>query len=588
MVIKAKTILNQRLLEYTIKKPYHSSHTKWTTTEDSVNDSAQNCLAKTTIEKLTAFRYQFSQPRPDDSVTMRAQNTVIYRHPEANFAAESSFAPEDFADEVEIPTSYQPFDWAFDGRNGTHQSAILSQTPVVQPYDPQSDSPEYFSDSQSHLQWISAHGNDSSIDIEIAATNSPVTTLDANAEFHPIQDVEMASADNLHLPTKWEFTHSGFHQTEYCSSENYDKRIGTPPDESHSIMENAVNTTGGAPQKNAPQGCGLVCDQVSLQSIDAMMESASSFSDEQRTELAAQIKQMDVTVILNDDEFPFDEGDEAELAELPKLCHSHQTSSSHPDTLLPPDQNPNIAEFCDISRARQCITSNDGFCAPEYATEINLHFGPQDRQRTRSCKCHHESSLATREKGMIGHSEEGEYTLMMPFARPDFPFRVRDRSPISGFSANLILRTCFRIGEAIRASITGANSGQDVIIELFARVTGSFRQSGTSKQYFQFADLFNNRPPFPKGVLENYKIFALQETESSRLLGGRSSGEMVRCIGRLKRDIRENEWMLYLANIRSTDWEEVRWTKMIAGAGIVTSVRENVVPKPQQCGGPGL
>ena len=165
--------------------------------------------------------------------------------------------------------------------------------------------------------------------------------------------------------------------------------------------------------------------------------------------------------------------------------------------------------------------------------------------------------------------ESDEYSPLKPFARPGFPSKVLDRSPITGISSNTILRTCFRIGEALREGALCEGLGQGAVIELFARVMDSSQDIIPSKLYFGFADLFHDRPPFMRGTLENNKISSLQETESRMLLGVDGPAPMVRCLGRLKRIVAGPPgWMLYIINIRPTDWEEVRWTRQIAGAGM--------------------
>ena len=166
--------------------------------------------------------------------------------------------------------------------------------------------------------------------------------------------------------------------------------------------------------------------------------------------------------------------------------------------------------------------------------------------------------------------ESDEYSPLKPFARPGFPSKVLDRSPIAGISSNIILRTCFRIGEALREGALCERLGQDAVIELFAHVVDSSQDITPTKLYFEFADLFHDRPPFIRGTLENNKISSLQETESRMLLGVNDPASMVRCLGRLKRIITGPPgWMLYIINIRPSDWEEVRWTRKIAGAGMM-------------------
>jgi hypothetical protein len=162
------------------------------------------------------------------------------------------------------------------------------------------------------------------------------------------------------------------------------------------------------------------------------------------------------------------------------------------------------------------------------------------------------------------------YLPLQQFARPEFPSRVRDRSLINGVSSNIILRTCFRIGEALREGKRCEKNGQDAVIELFARVASSSKDASKPKLLFHFADMFSNPVRLLPAELENCKISYLQETESKMLLNVDGSPPMVRCLGRLKKTIAGRPgWMFHILNIRATDWEEVRWTKGIAGAGMM-------------------
>jgi hypothetical protein len=160
-----------------------------------------------------------------------------------------------------------------------------------------------------------------------------------------------------------------------------------------------------------------------------------------------------------------------------------------------------------------------------------------------------------------------EYEPMNPFARPDFPALVLDRSPVVGFSAQTYLRTCFRIGEMFKEGVRCGSLAQDAVIELFARVVFSSRETGSTKQHFQFADLWHDRPPYPNGLLADYKTTRLAESESKVFLG--ESGKMARCLGRFKRDVKSSVRVLHIINIRETDWEEIRWTKEIVSHGQV-------------------
>ncbi|PQE25402.1 hypothetical protein CJF30_00000109 [Rutstroemia sp. NJR-2017a BBW] len=158
-----------------------------------------------------------------------------------------------------------------------------------------------------------------------------------------------------------------------------------------------------------------------------------------------------------------------------------------------------------------------------------------------------------------------EYLPLPPFARPPFPMLVRDRCPVDGLTAKTFLRVCFRIGEMLKEGGRCNALDQDAIIELFARVTFSSREFGTTKQHFQFADLFHDRPPFAKGILAHFNPTKLVDAESRVFL---ESGQplMARCLGSLKKDLKSGGWLLHIINIRVTDWEEIGWTKRIVSA----------------------
>ena len=164
-----------------------------------------------------------------------------------------------------------------------------------------------------------------------------------------------------------------------------------------------------------------------------------------------------------------------------------------------------------------------------------------------------------------------EYLKVKPFARPNFPSLVPDRCPVIGISAQTFLRTCFRVGEMFKEGARRNALGQDVVIELFARVTFSSRDTGSKTQHFQFADLWHDRPPFPSGILADYKTTELAESES-RLFLEPEVEKIARCLGRLKRDIKSNiGWVLHIINIRTTDWEEIRFTKNAVSRELVKS-----------------
>ena len=148
-----------------------------------------------------------------------------------------------------------------------------------------------------------------------------------------------------------------------------------------------------------------------------------------------------------------------------------------------------------------------------------------------------------------------------PIVRPAFPAAVRDRSPIIGLSSNTLLRTCFRVGEAINQSCQAVKTGHNILIELYARVLNCERDD--SQQRFIFCDLFHAKPPYIQGVYAAaiWKSAQLFKYDSDRLL---QQGKICRCIGTMKRN--GKDWIMTLLNIWEATWDDVQWVE-----GIVNS-----------------
>jgi hypothetical protein len=145
-----------------------------------------------------------------------------------------------------------------------------------------------------------------------------------------------------------------------------------------------------------------------------------------------------------------------------------------------------------------------------------------------------------------------------PIVRSAFPNAVRDRSPIIGLSSNMLLRTCFRIGEAINQAHQSSKSGKTVLFELYARILYSERDD--TKQYFTFCDLFHGKPPYVKatyaaGIWKPVQLFSY---DCQRLL---RQGRICRCTGTMKRD--GKEWTMTVSNIWEATWDDIKWVEGI-------------------------
>ena len=146
----------------------------------------------------------------------------------------------------------------------------------------------------------------------------------------------------------------------------------------------------------------------------------------------------------------------------------------------------------------------------------------------------------------------------IPFIRPAFPSALLPRSPIAGLSPTTVLRTCFRIGEALNAASLALRSSTDALIELYCRVKYSDREANGYKQYFELADLFNpEKPPFLNGVYAIWKGVGLWDYDSKAFVGKPGSGKLARVLGRIKRGKANKGWEMTILNAWEATWEDV-------------------------------
>jgi hypothetical protein len=148
-----------------------------------------------------------------------------------------------------------------------------------------------------------------------------------------------------------------------------------------------------------------------------------------------------------------------------------------------------------------------------------------------------------------------------PIARRSFPQPTRDRSPVIGISSGTVLRTCFRIGEAINAGSQAIRENKDVVIELYSRVKSSHREIGAIKQYFQLLDLYHDRPPYLDATYHLWPNSELWDRDSQIFLD-QNEWKMCRCLGRMKRD--EQQKLIFVAlHIWEATWQNVDFVEGI-------------------------
>lgn len=158
----------------------------------------------------------------------------------------------------------------------------------------------------------------------------------------------------------------------------------------------------------------------------------------------------------------------------------------------------------------------------------------------------------------------------LPFIRPPFPAPVLDRSPIQGLNSRTVLRTCFRIGEALNAATASLRSAgaPDAVVELYCRSHLSIRDPTSFRQTFQFGDLFSSAsPPFLPGTFMLWRGIGLWDHDSRAFLGEDGKGKMARVVGKIKRLEKENgvnRWEMLVMSVWEVDWEDISVAKGIA------------------------
>ncbi|KAI1419651.1 hypothetical protein F5Y12DRAFT_776738 [Xylaria sp. FL1777] len=178
------------------------------------------------------------------------------------------------------------------------------------------------------------------------------------------------------------------------------------------------------------------------------------------------------------------------------------------------------------------------------------------------CKCVNMDTYAKRPSS-IGHYTN-EAGSLAAFTRPPFPTKVRDRPLVPGMSSDTLLRTCFRIGAMISQTVWCFNHQQDVVFELYARVTYSSRETLCRKQHFQFVDLFKDQQPYPAATLTNWRIDSQLDKDSLAFLETRSGPRLCWCMCKPIKDSKAViGWTYTVLKIKEINWEQIYWAKRI-------------------------
>lgn len=96
---------------------------------------------------------------------------------------------------------------------------------------------------------------------------------------------------------------------------------------------------------------------------------------------------------------------------------------------------------------------------------------------------------------------------------------------------------------------------KNVILEIYARVTSSFREG--RKQHLVFRDLYHDKPPHFEGDCELWNQGRLWELDGRAFLKAaeKMGGVMCRAVARMKRD--GTKWRLEVLSIWEGSWGDV-------------------------------
>jgi hypothetical protein len=143
-----------------------------------------------------------------------------------------------------------------------------------------------------------------------------------------------------------------------------------------------------------------------------------------------------------------------------------------------------------------------------------------------------------------------------PVARKPFPAPVLAHSLILGLSNSIVLKTCFRLGEALNAGCSATRRNENVILEIYARVVASWRDGPPwQKQHFVLRDLYHDNPPHLLGVYRHWNQSRLWAADSEIFLDAQGPGIKARIIGIMKRE--GLSWSLQILNIWQASWEDI-------------------------------
>ncbi|KAI0433738.1 hypothetical protein F5Y09DRAFT_338335 [Xylaria sp. FL1042] len=254
--------------------------------------------------------------------------------------------------------------------------------------------------------------------------------------------------------------------------------------------------------------------------------------------------------------------------------HDSQSAAEYDPTLNwsppdPPDADHSATGIENLPATRQTHTSEDLLDEDvDWNTVLANTNALQESSPINSCTELQVSKFVNLDLSLKRSINNGCYSdeagSLTAFSRPPFPGKVRDRPSVPGMSSDMLLRTCFRIGAMISQTAWCFNHQQNVVFELYARVTYSSRETLSRKQHFQFVDLFKDQQPYPAATLMNWRIDSQLDKHSATFLDTRSGPRLCWCMCKPIKDSKAAlGWTYTILKIKEIDWEQIRWAKTI-------------------------
>ncbi|KAK2020605.1 hypothetical protein LX32DRAFT_733931 [Colletotrichum zoysiae] len=336
---------------------------------------------------------------------------------------------------------------------------------------------------------------------------------------------------------------------------------GSWRDEADSWMDDFVNLDTIADQGFIPSNGPLVCHhQCATQTPSESHAKPFPHLDVENLKQAVQ----DGETTMEDDTLDEYSIDGSDIEDMVMLLASADASPSKPSP-SPLHQNidqapmstgsfdPKFHSSC--SEASHDEASRINFSEPDFLDE------DIDWDTVAACAKHTTSSPKTKILAEAASMQEATSPPgPTPITRPPFPRKMRDRSVVVGLSSMTVIRTCFRIGELLNTHAKCTREKQDVVLELFARVGHSSRETTARVQHFKLLDLFTDRQPFLSGALRNWKLNSSLDHHTRCFLGPSGENKLCRCVCRLSNSKETTIGRTaIILSIREMDWDEIYW-----------------------------